>query len=68
MEFEDDRDADDAFYEMNYQSLYGRRITYEHFKEIFWWKNFYRGDEKYKGRRVVYSGGKRDDTVMTEAA
>ena len=50
MEFEDARDADDAFYEMKIQSIFCRRNTFKHAKGVPRSRNFY----NYKG--VTHKG------------
>lgn len=60
VEFEDHRDADDAVYEMNNQTLCGGRITVEHAKGVPRNRNSYGGGGG--GGRDYYggSGGGRD--------
>ena len=63
VEFEDARDANDAVYEMNNQSLCSRRTTVKHAKGIPRSKNFYndKGDSRYGGLEGGYGGGSFND-------
>ena len=56
VEFEDARDEDNAVYEINNRSLFGKRTTVEHAKRIPQLRNFYnnRWGDRYRGRRGVY--------------
>jgi len=67
VEFDDARDADDAVYEMNNQSLCGGRITVEHAKGTPRSRDSYndRGGDRNGGRGGGFGGGRggygRDD-------
>ena len=60
VEFDDARDADDAVYEINNQSLCGGRITVEHVKGTPRSRNSYRADGRYGGCEGGFGGGRRD--------
>ena len=60
VEFDDARDADDAVYEMNNQSLCGGRITVEHAKGTPRSRDSYndRGGDRNGGRGGGFGGGR----------
>ena len=63
VEFADTRSKDNAFYEMNNQSLCGRRITIEHAKEIPQLRNFNKTVE-VTGIKERFMAGEEETTVI----